>query len=146
MMGVRMPEKCWAVSKRQVMKLRSCCIWLVDSFENTLEAVHITKRRHHKCYKINRTGWPQQGQVELADPNTARRKGTMTFVPAELSRDRMSIRIAHSIFVRNSLKTPPTWKTKKMSEKANGETVLKWTCRRVHHHVTPKLDGIALNV
>ena len=31
-MGVRTPETCWAVhtSKRQVINLRNCCIWLVD--------------------------------------------------------------------------------------------------------------------
>jgi hypothetical protein len=36
MMGVRTPETCWAVhtSKRQVINLRSCCIWLVDLFES----------------------------------------------------------------------------------------------------------------
>jgi len=34
MMGMRMPETCWAVFKRQVINLRNCCIWLVDSFEN----------------------------------------------------------------------------------------------------------------
>jgi hypothetical protein len=33
MMGIRMPETCWAVFKRQVINLRNCCIWLVDSFE-----------------------------------------------------------------------------------------------------------------
>jgi len=33
MMGMRMPKKCWAVFKRQVMNLRNCCIWLADSFE-----------------------------------------------------------------------------------------------------------------
>jgi len=33
MMGVRMSETCWAVFKRQVINLRNCCIWLVDSFE-----------------------------------------------------------------------------------------------------------------
>jgi len=33
MMGMRMPETCWAVSKRQVINLRSCCILLVDSVE-----------------------------------------------------------------------------------------------------------------
>ena len=33
MMGVRTPETCWAVHKRQVINLRSCCIWLVDLFE-----------------------------------------------------------------------------------------------------------------
>jgi hypothetical protein len=32
MMGMRMPETCWAVFK-QVINLRNCCIWLVDSFE-----------------------------------------------------------------------------------------------------------------
>jgi hypothetical protein len=33
MMGMRMPETCWAVFKRQATNLRNCCIWLVDSFE-----------------------------------------------------------------------------------------------------------------
>jgi len=33
MMGMRMLETCWAVSKRQVINLRSCCILLVDSVE-----------------------------------------------------------------------------------------------------------------
>jgi len=36
MMGMRMPETCWAVFKRQVINLRSCCIWLVDSFESMM--------------------------------------------------------------------------------------------------------------
>ena len=30
MMGMRTPETCWAVHKRQVINLRDCCIWLVD--------------------------------------------------------------------------------------------------------------------
>ena len=34
MMGMRMPETCWAVFKRQVINLRSCCIWLDDSVES----------------------------------------------------------------------------------------------------------------
>jgi hypothetical protein len=33
MMGVRMPETCLAVSKRQAINLRNCCIWLFDLFE-----------------------------------------------------------------------------------------------------------------
>jgi len=33
MMGMRMPETCWAVFKRQAINLRDCCIWLVDLFE-----------------------------------------------------------------------------------------------------------------
>jgi hypothetical protein len=33
MMGVRTPETCWAVNKRQTNNWRTCCIWLVDSFE-----------------------------------------------------------------------------------------------------------------
>jgi hypothetical protein len=33
MMGMRMPETCWAVFKRQALKLRDWCIWLVDLFE-----------------------------------------------------------------------------------------------------------------
>jgi len=34
-MGMRMPKTCWAVFKWQVINLRICCIWLVDSVENT---------------------------------------------------------------------------------------------------------------
>jgi len=33
MMGMRMPETCRAVFKRQVINLRNCCVWLVDSSE-----------------------------------------------------------------------------------------------------------------
>jgi hypothetical protein len=33
MMGMRMPNTCWAVFKWQAINLRNCCIWLVDSFE-----------------------------------------------------------------------------------------------------------------
>jgi hypothetical protein len=33
MMGVRTPETCWAVHKRQVINLRNYCIWLDDLFE-----------------------------------------------------------------------------------------------------------------
>ena len=35
-MGTRMPETCWAVFKRQVINLRSCCILLVDSVESMM--------------------------------------------------------------------------------------------------------------
>jgi len=34
-MGMRMPETCWAVSKRQIINLWSRCILLVDSVEST---------------------------------------------------------------------------------------------------------------
>ena len=37
MMGMRMPETCWTVFKRQAIKLRDWCIWLVDLFEFTLD-------------------------------------------------------------------------------------------------------------
>jgi hypothetical protein len=36
MMGMRMPETCWAVFKRQVINLWSCCILLVDSVESMM--------------------------------------------------------------------------------------------------------------
>jgi hypothetical protein len=32
-MGVRTPETCWAVNKRQVINSRNYCIWLLDLFE-----------------------------------------------------------------------------------------------------------------
>ena len=32
-MGMRTPETCWSVNKRQVISWRNCCIWLVDLFE-----------------------------------------------------------------------------------------------------------------
>jgi hypothetical protein len=33
MMGIKMPETCRAVNKRQVINWRDCCIWLVNMFE-----------------------------------------------------------------------------------------------------------------
>jgi len=42
MMGMMMPETCWAVHKRQVTNLRSCCILLVDSVEKMLPLVSIS--------------------------------------------------------------------------------------------------------
>jgi hypothetical protein len=33
MMGMRMPEICYAVFKRQTIKLRVLCIWLIDLSE-----------------------------------------------------------------------------------------------------------------
>ena len=40
MMGTRMPKTCWAVFRRQVINLRSCCILLVDSVENLSHYLH----------------------------------------------------------------------------------------------------------
>jgi hypothetical protein len=37
MMGMRMPETCWAVLKRQAINLRDWCIWLVDLFESVAQ-------------------------------------------------------------------------------------------------------------
>jgi len=36
MMGTRLPKTCWDVSKWQVINLRICCIWLVDSVESMM--------------------------------------------------------------------------------------------------------------
>jgi hypothetical protein len=36
MMGIRMPETCWAVLKRQAIKLRDWCIWFVDLSESPI--------------------------------------------------------------------------------------------------------------
>jgi len=47
MMGMRMPESCWAVFKWQAINLRNCCIWLDDSSECSLNiafASYITFR------------------------------------------------------------------------------------------------------
>jgi hypothetical protein len=33
MMGMMMPETCWAVFKRQAINMKYWCIWLVDLFE-----------------------------------------------------------------------------------------------------------------
>jgi hypothetical protein len=33
MMGIKMPETCWAVFKRRAINLSDWCIWMVDLFE-----------------------------------------------------------------------------------------------------------------
>ena len=57
-MGMRMPETCWAVSKWQVINLRICCIWLVDSVESMMmHGIPNTKKKpllqHFIAYQIN---------------------------------------------------------------------------------------------
>ena len=41
MMGVKTPETCWAIHKRQVINLRNCYIYLVDLFEILLWGFYI---------------------------------------------------------------------------------------------------------
>jgi hypothetical protein len=36
LMGMRVPETCCPVFRRQVINLRICCIWLVDSVESMM--------------------------------------------------------------------------------------------------------------
>ena len=48
MMGMRMPETCWAVFKRKVINLRNCCIWLVDLFECLM--MHGLANPKFSCY------------------------------------------------------------------------------------------------
>jgi len=52
---VRKPETCWAVhmSKRQVINLRSCCIWLVNLFETVPFPYHIIIHSHQLPDWIN---------------------------------------------------------------------------------------------
>jgi len=42
-MGMGMLETCWSVSKRQVIKLISCCILLVDSVDNISWYLRLTE-------------------------------------------------------------------------------------------------------
>jgi hypothetical protein len=62
-MGMRMPETCWDVFKRQAINLRSCCILLVDSDESStyLLWLHcldcwIERTTHLRCYSISNAG------------------------------------------------------------------------------------------
>jgi len=53
MMGVRTPETCWAVNKRQVINLRNCCIQLVIYLNLSLSP------NLNKCKKLlhYKTSW-----------------------------------------------------------------------------------------
>ena len=118
MMGMRMPETCWAVFKRQVINLRHCCIWLVDSFEctsyfvrysatATVEILHIIPlvwiyhtmhlswfpwNSHHLCFfaLILQDG---DYRVEISEP--------------------YELQIAHRLFLKNHLTTLIEWIQKK---------------------------------
>jgi hypothetical protein len=51
MMGMRMPKTRWALFKRQVISLKNCCIWLVDSFEcRMMHGLANTKYFFNICY------------------------------------------------------------------------------------------------
>jgi len=47
MMDMRMPETCWAVFKRQAIKLRERCIWLVDLFKYTSKNLRFGRITYH---------------------------------------------------------------------------------------------------
>ena len=70
-MGMRMPETCWAVFKWQVINLRSCCIWLVDSVERwILNFFGVGARRHRQTFH-----WQLQtpSDIPLTVTDTVRR-------------------------------------------------------------------------
>jgi hypothetical protein len=50
MMGMRMPETCWTVFKRQVINFKNCRMWLVDSVENNCNLLTFCNMR---CVSIN---------------------------------------------------------------------------------------------
>jgi len=49
MMGMRTPETCWAVNKRQDNKLKNCCIWLVI-YSNCLNYTCIKNKRMYQMF------------------------------------------------------------------------------------------------
>jgi len=52
MMGMRMPETCWAVFKRRAIKLRDWCIWLVDLFECMMMMHGLTNPKSQRSFSI----------------------------------------------------------------------------------------------
>ena len=66
MMGVRMPETCWAVNKSQVINWRDCCIWLVDLFQ--LHIVESFLRSEHvRSYSRNSQNFMEpEGSLRLS--------------------------------------------------------------------------------
>jgi hypothetical protein len=61
MMGIRMPETCWAVFKQQAIKLRYWCIWLVDLFEYMM-MIELTNPKGN----INSTWYCVQSDLQAA--------------------------------------------------------------------------------
>jgi hypothetical protein len=55
MMAMRMTETCWAVCKRQVLKLRSCCTLFVDSVESHLLSTKVDDYRLRATVLIQKT-------------------------------------------------------------------------------------------
>jgi hypothetical protein len=53
MLGMRMPETCWAFFKRQAIKLRDWCIWLVDLFEYMMMYGLTNPKCIFSCYGIS---------------------------------------------------------------------------------------------
>jgi len=51
MKGMRMPETCWAVFKRQAINLRDWCIWLIDLFEYNFQTLPLITSQT-MCYNI----------------------------------------------------------------------------------------------
>jgi len=84
MMGMRIPETCWAVFKRQT-KLRNFCIWLVDSFESFEVSANVqqsTRRNTSEDLRLMKVSYlkltskicnnAQQGLTSCSVPNFIR--------------------------------------------------------------------------
>jgi hypothetical protein len=62
-MGMRMPETCWAVFKRQAINLKSWCIWLVDSVESMI--MHGLANPKFNIRDTNPPSLPAKSQASL---------------------------------------------------------------------------------
>jgi hypothetical protein len=66
MMGMRMPETCWAVLKRQAIKLRDWCLWLVDLFELLNSVFYTTGCKTYPTEIFTAGGRPRHdGRLEI---------------------------------------------------------------------------------
>ena len=54
--GILMPETCWAAFKWQVINLRICCIWLVDSVESMMMHGLANPKKKKKKLKLHFAG------------------------------------------------------------------------------------------
>jgi hypothetical protein len=108
MMGMRMPGTCWAVFKRQTIKMKDWCIWLVDLF------VH--SNVNHFCLTLLQNHSVEHAVLKLTFNNVHCCVTISLIVPQFLTGDAISL-TQNPVLFRTAITR--RWQTKECASDGN---------------------------
>ena len=143
-MGMRIPETCWAVSKRRAINLRDWCVWLVVLFElylyvmHWLKAVYCMVPEHEGSQKIIRDGSKLQRWMHWGDLREYQEKKEIKYVTI-----RQQIGLEETS-VKEIEQNQLTWygRVQRMAEGRLSKIALKWMPKQKRTRGRPKKSWI----